>query len=483
MLTRNRSASQVGVRPTHRPRVATAIPRSGKERSFFALSLLVFGLCASWSATILLARVYPALFPGRALRDDIAVVGAISSGLSALPLPPLVQLPGVTTDSAFNRRINVLVMGVDKRPGDQDVDQYRTDTIMIGTVDPVTKQASVLSIPRDVLITIKDPVSGFQYEDRINSSYGVGIRNGKTVEAGAKQLQADIKANFGIETHYWVLMDFKGVEQLINVLGGIDIEIPPDLAVPDWWYSDDDVNARYVAYPAGKQHLDGYNAVAFGRYRNSGQGDLDRVRRQQLVLQTALNKVFGQALLDNPTGLFDAYSTIIKTDLPRQLIPGMGLLAKETGGDLATYSLGSDWEGVPTVNYETTNQGASVLRLNQANVQKILAAMFTKANYAKSLVEIQDAIGGTQGDTAATQLGEYLHFTKALPSVYIGEDLPPQSDTVITVYSENWRNMAEEIATWLGLPHSNIKTAQKPAGSSLPDVIITVGSNIKVPTN
>lgn len=482
MVTRNRSASQLGVRPHSRPRVSTAAPRSGRERGFFALSLFVFGLCSAWSATILLARIYPALFPGRDLGKDIAVVGVISDGLNALPLPPAVQLPS-SEESAFNRRINVLVMGVDKRPGDQDVDQYRTDTIMIGTVDPVTKQASVLSIPRDVVITITDPASGFKYEDRINSSYGVGIRNGKTIEAGAKQLQADIKANFGIETNYWVLMDFKGVEQLINVLGGIDIEIPPDLAVPDWWYSDDDVNARYVAYPPGKQHLDGYNAVAFGRYRNSGQGDLDRVRRQQLVLQTALNKVFGQALLDNPLALFDAYSQIIKTDLPRQLIPGMGLLAKETGGDLATYSLGSPWDGVETVTYETTAQGASVLRLNQANVQKILAAMFTKATYAKSLVEIQDAVGGEEGDRKATQLGEYLHFNKALPSVYIGEDLPPQAETTITVYSENWRNMAVDIAGWLGVPASSIKTAQKPAGSSLPDVIITVGRNFTVPAN
>ena len=462
--------------------VAVAEPRSSRERMFFTVSLFVFGICSIWSSTVLLAKIYPALFPGRELASDIRPIGAISSGIGSLPVVSAAQLPSTNVESAFNRRINVLVMGVDKRPGDQDLDRYRTDTIMVATVDPLTKQASILSIPRDALITIHHP-GGFTYEDKINSSYGIGVEAGKSFSAGAKQLEADIKANFAIDIDYWVLLDFKGVEKLINVLGGIEIDIPPDLAVPDWWYSDEGSPARWVSYPAGKQHLDGYNAVAFGRNRETLRGDLDRVRRQQLVLQTAVNKVFGQKLLDDPVGLYNAYVNVIKTDLPQSRVLPFGLLAKETGGNLASYSLAiEDWKnGQPSYTYAQHQIGGAVVILKPEAVQDILATMFTKSTYARSSVEIQDGIGGNEGEEKSNALGRYLRFTKALPTVYASGIVAPQNETTITVYNQDWMNMAEDIAKWLNVPITNIRTASKPPGSALPDVVITVGKGFKVP--
>lgn len=460
--------------------VAVAEPRTRRERTLFATSLVVFGLCSFWSCIILFARVYPALFPGRNLATDISAVGAISQVTKTLPLPGVVQVPETNPTSVFNRRINVLVLGVDRRPDEQELDQYRTDTIMVATVDPLTKQASVLSIPRDAYITINHP-GGYTYEDRINASYGVGFEQGHSFDAGAKQLEKDIKANFGIDIDYWVLMDFKGVEQLINVLGGIDIEIPPELAVDDWWYSDDDYTAQWVSFPPGKQHLDGYHAVAFGRNRESENGDLDRVLRQQLVLQTAVNKAFSQKLLDDPVGLWNAYGNIVKSDIPTNRILPLGLLAKQTAGNLATYSLGAEVDGVDTVTNYRTPQGADVLKLNHDNVSKVLAAMFTKATYANSRVEIQDAIGGLEGEDKAAQLGRFLRFTKQLPTVYESGAVTLRPDTTITLYDQRWSGLAEELAGWLGIPVANIHAGTKPAGSNLPDIVVTIGKNYRAP--
>src|SRR5204863_8393594 len=114
-------------------------------------------------------------------------------------------------------------------------------------------------------------------------------------------------------------------------------------------YSDDDRNGRYVNFPAGKQHLNGYNAVAFGRNRDPS--DTSRILRQQLVLQAAISKAFGLGLL-NPTpwpDLWDAYASSIRTDIPKSKMFGYMPLLKDTNGRSSTYSLGEPVNGTPTV--------------------------------------------------------------------------------------------------------------------------------------
>src|SRR5690606_16874962 len=139
-------------------------------------------------------------------------------------------------------------------------------------------------------------------------------------------------------------------EQLINVLDGIDIDIPEELAVYDWWYRDDDYTPQWVSFPDRMQHLEHYHAVAFGRHRDSEHRDLDRMLRQQICLQTTVSKIFRQKLLDDPVGLYNAYGNIIKSDVPLNRVLPLGLLARETSGTLATYSLGQEVDGVATVD-------------------------------------------------------------------------------------------------------------------------------------
>jgi polyisoprenyl-teichoic acid--peptidoglycan teichoic acid transferase len=265
------------------------------------------------------------------------------------------------------------------------------------------------------------------------------------------------------------------------VLDGIDIDIPEELAVGDWWYSDDDYNARWISFPPGMQHLDGYHAVAFGRNRDSEHGDLDRMLRQQLVLQTAVKKIFSQKLLDDPVGLWNAYGNIVKTDIPTSRILALGLLAKETSGNMATYSLGQEVDGVPTVSDFVTDEGADVLLLNPENVSRILGMMFAKATYVNSHVEIQDGIGGLEGEDKAAALGRYLRFTKQLPTVYESGVVDPQAATTITVYDARWNHLAQEMALWLGIPAGAIFSAEKLPGSAMPDIIVTIGDDFRMP--
>ena len=448
-----------------------ARPRAGHSRGtrlLFTLALLTFGFASIYTGLGLTRRAWPALFPGKScdlcgIIDNVVVIGP----------RPLTDTPA---NSVFNQRINLLIMGVDKRPGDIDLGPYRTDTLMIATIDPVASQVSVLSFPRDMLVDIHPLALGGQYESRINESYLTGIQAGGTFDAGATQLKHDIKLDFGIDIDYWVVMDFVGVEKLITSLGGIDVVIPDELSLYNWFYSDDDVHGRYISVPSGVQHLDGYTAVAFGRFREDS--DLNRIKRQQLVMQTALRKVFSTSLLDDPLGLWSAYGNIVHTNIPEGKMPGYGLMLKGTNGAMKFYSLGDPVNGVPTMSFFTTEQGAAVLKWNRENVQYWFSQVFTKAAYSASKVEIDNGTGTDDG--RAKSLARYLSYSKGLPTIAFGPDAPRQQDTTITLNTDNRRPLADDLAKWLALPSSAIKVVNKPDPGS-PDIVIVLGATAKTP--
>jgi len=454
---------------------------TGAQRILFVFALFTFGLASIYTSVAMLARVTPALFPGKSLTNL-----SIIKPLAALDAP-FVAIKPPSDSSIYNKRINLLVLGVDRRPAydnegnplpiPDDVNAgHLTDTIMVATIDPVGKGSAMLSFPRDMLIDIH--TKEFVYEDRINTSFGVGVRNGGSISSGIDQLKLDMKENFGIDIDHYVIMDFKGVEKLVDAVGGIEVDIPYELSVSNWFYSDDDINGVWLSFPPGVNQLDGYNAVAFGRHRTY-DSDFARVKRQQLVVKAALAKVFSQGLLNNPLELYDAYSSTVRTDIPRSKMLGYGLLLKDTNGKLETYSLADPVNDVPTMIGYTTAGGAAVQKWNAENVQYWLSQVFTKAQYSASAVEIQNGYG-TDGQVRAAALGRYLAYSKGLPTVYFGPDQPAQPTTTITLYGSAKRPLAEDIAGWMGIPPERIIVLEK-SDSSLPDVVIVIGKDFKVP--
>ncbi len=460
MATRATEARLRAGAPTRRGRTRR---RSHGQQILFSLALFTLALCSSYASLAMLSKAWPAVFPGQTFSLP---------GLQQIPLPK------PSDDSAFNRRINLLVIGLDKRPGFQLLDAYNTDVIMVATIDPVSKQMSLLSFPRDLYVDLHAPGEPVT-KGRINTSYARGILRERSFDSGARMLANDIQINFGITIDHWVVMDFLGVERLVDAVGGVDVEIPPELAVPEWRYSNDDLTFTYVRFPAGPYHFNGYEAVAFGRYRETDD-DLHRVKRQQLIVGAAIAKVFERGMLNNPLELWDAYNDTIRTDVPRSRMPGYGLLLKDTNGTMKAYSLGDPVNDVPTVTGWTTPGGAAVLLWNADNVRYILGQVFTKAVYATSNVEIANAFGhGETGSNRANALGRYLKF-KGLPSVYIGEDLPVQPNTQIILYDPARREVAEDVADWMTVDRSIIITRER-TDPTLPEVLVIIGEDFQLP--
>jgi anionic cell wall polymer biosynthesis LytR-Cps2A-Psr (LCP) family protein len=180
MATRvEESTFRVRSRPA-RNRAAIAAVETRGTRMLFLFSIFVFGLASIYTAVAMLARVTPALFPGQSI-GDIPVVKQIHT---------ITRAP-TSDDTVFNRPINVLIVGLDKRAGWRFEDAYLNDTVMVATINPQTKTANILSFPRDLYI-----YSG-EERDKFAHSYGKGWREGGSFDSAAGRVAADLEQSFG----------------------------------------------------------------------------------------------------------------------------------------------------------------------------------------------------------------------------------------------------------------------------------------------
>ena len=176
-------------------------------------------------------------------------------------------------------RVNVLVLGVDRRPIEDRETPARADTIMVASLDTVARGASVLSIPRDLLVAI--PLAPDRpIMDRINAANVLGDLK-QYPGGGAALVRATVELNLGIRVHHHVVLDFVAFERIIDAIGGVDLDLPE--ALVDNSYPTADFRTVRVRLPKGKQHLTGEQALWYARSR-AQSSDFSRMQRQQQVL-------------------------------------------------------------------------------------------------------------------------------------------------------------------------------------------------------
>ncbi len=205
-------------------------------------------------------------------------------------------------------RINLLLLGIDRREGTGWA--YRTDTIMVVTVDRDTRAAGMLSIPRDLQI----PIPGHG-EDRINTANVYGYRQDNP-GGGPALLEATIEANFGIPIDGYLMVDFQTFERIVDTLGGIDVHVPKPLH--DTRYPDprpgDPYAFKTIHFDPGWQHMNGKRALEYARSRMSTT-DFDRAKRQQLILLAIRDKALSLSAIPRWPSLMATIADGIKTDV------------------------------------------------------------------------------------------------------------------------------------------------------------------------
>jgi LCP family protein required for cell wall assembly len=177
-------------------------------------------------------------------------------------------------------RTNVLLLGLDRRP-DEVTGAVRSDTMILATINPPARYIGMLSIPRDLYVS--QPLGG---TDRINTAYFYGeLYAAGTGPAMAMQV---VSTNFGVTLNHYVRVDLAGFVNVIDAMGGIDLDVPDPLV--DDEYPTYDYGTTTVEFAAGPQHMDGERALAYARIRH-GSSDLQRAERQQRVIVAALQKL------------------------------------------------------------------------------------------------------------------------------------------------------------------------------------------------
>lgn len=222
------------------------------------------------------------------------VGGALGlAGLAALLLT-LFPLP----------RTNILLLGLDRRPDDTTF-VSRADTLILMTVYAEKNYVGMLSIPRDLWVTLPDGST-----NRINTAHF--FAEADAPGTGPAASQQTVQSNFGVDVPHYLRIDFAGFVKIVDAVGGIDLDAPAPLF--DDAYPTYDYGITTVSFEAGPQHMNGEQALAYARIRH-GASDFQRAERQQLVITAFLQRLRQLETWPRFPALLRAIGQAVDTDL------------------------------------------------------------------------------------------------------------------------------------------------------------------------
>jgi LCP family protein required for cell wall assembly len=303
-----------------------------------------------------------------ALRGNVTPTATLAL-VSGSPAPTATDFNIAAWDG--QQRYTILIMGLDKRPGEEGTG-FRTDSMILVSIDPATKQVGMLSIPRDIFV----PVPGEPEMQQINRVYVLGEldRPGN----GPRKLIDTLQYNLGMKIDSYVAVTFESVIKAVDAVGGIDITVPTTIDDPEY----PDMNYGYAPLyiEAGPQHMNGELALKYARTRHQSS-DFDRTQRQQQVILAIRQQVVKPDVLarlaTNAPGLWNDLSQGVLTNLTLDQIVSMGWYLKDLPVDnIKRGGL------VDQYIQATIVDGASVLVINRSNTIELLTNVFG-ADYNK----------------------------------------------------------------------------------------------------
>jgi LCP family protein required for cell wall assembly len=221
-----------------------------------------------------------------------------------------------------NGRFNLLVLGADSGPGRSGM---RTDTIMVLSVDPVSSNVAILSIPRN-LACVPFPSHlvgsvGDCFPDIVNALWAHGEARpeqfGGEGPAGLRALRPAVEELLGIPIHNYALVDLNGFVAIVDAIGGVTVDV--ERPVRDDNYRDEQDAPMWVDIPEGTVNLDGRQALAYVRSRRTSD-DYDRTGRQRRFLRALASQALGPQIILTYPSIASAISDNLVTDIPLETI-------------------------------------------------------------------------------------------------------------------------------------------------------------------
>jgi len=219
-------------------------------------------------------------------------------------------------------RVNVLIIGLDYNEWRGDTGPPLSDTMIVLTIDPLTKTAGMLSVPRDLWVSIP----GFEH-GKINTAYQLGEAY-KLPDGGPGRALATVERFLGIPIQYYAQVDFEAFVYFVDQLEGVKIDVPNDIYIDIYG---DNQPKKHIR--PGVQTLNGEYALAYARARNSQGGDFDRSARQQQIIMGIRQRILEfdelSSLIQKAPDIYQNISSSINTNLTLDQVIKLAWLAMD----------------------------------------------------------------------------------------------------------------------------------------------------------
>ena len=227
-------------------------------------------------------------------------------------------------------RLNILLIGADEQGGG-----HNTDTLIVVSIDPISHQVAMFSLPRD-MVDIPLPrgparaALGPVYPAKINSLF-VRVRGRADLFPGTSRtrpynaLKSVLGELYGLDIKYFVEVNFNGFTKVVDALGGVNINV--QVPVVDNAFPGIRGALRRIYIPSGVQHMTGADALVYARARHASN-DYERGQRQQRVLLSLREHLDIATVLPHIDDLAAALAQAVRTDIPRELLPRLLRLAE-----------------------------------------------------------------------------------------------------------------------------------------------------------
>lgn len=278
---------------------------------------------------IILAVIVAGIFYLKTTNRQINIFGSFGFGNNdSHVLPVMTPDPDYAMPTKDSNRTDILILGI-RGADDPDASNggpLLTDSIQVFSFDKTTKKSSLISIPRDLFVTIHD-----QKKDKINSAYEYGYYHSSNSLQFIKDTFSKIT---GVYIDQVVVFDFASFKEVVDTLGGVDVTLTVPFSETQQW-------GASFSLPAGLNHLDGQSALYYARSRYTSN-DFDRSRRQQQIMFAIKDKLLKLNFLSDPLKSFSILNLVrndVKTDIGVWNISELLNLANQVKMDLIKKSV------------------------------------------------------------------------------------------------------------------------------------------------
>lgn len=285
----------------------------------------------------------PVVYPTNAYGELLIPTSTLPGASMAENAPPVTNLQEQEALARLPDQLNVLLLGVDKRPWET---QFRTDTIILVTLNKDLGSVNITSFPRDLYVTLPGWGMG-----RINTAYTFGQYD---------LLYETFGYNFGVRPDYHILINFESFKKTIDSLGGLDVQVGETLS--DYRYG------YWTTIQAGLVHMDADTVLWYARSRKTSN-DFARNRRQQEVLQAIFEKLLSMDALKRAPEFYQVYKNNVDTDFGlADLLAWLPLAAKIA----ETRNIHQFYIGAEQVYDWISPEGGMVLLPNQDALMQVI---------------------------------------------------------------------------------------------------------------